>query len=505
MTRRSAWRRVVRALNAWDAEVFRRIASRQSPALEVVLPALTRAADHSLLWVAIGAGMMATGRRRAHRAARRGLASVAVTSVLTNGVGRRVLARTGPAELPRLLARVWTAAHVPSSGGFPSRHAASAAAFAVGAGLAEPALALPLAGLAATVAYARVYTGAHYPSDVLVGAALGVAVGVTVLRLAPTRTSDPVRVIEPLPDPQPPRPHREGVVAVINPRAGGGRGARLADEVARQLPEARVVTLPPGGDLARTLREAASGAEVLAVGGGDGSVNAAAGVAIEAGLPLLVLPGGTFNHFAADLGVPRVADAIRALREGTAIRVDVGTIGDAADGARDGSKVFVNSASLGSYPSFVAKRERWESRLGKRVAAALAVVAVLRTERPLRAVINGREYLLAMVFIGNGRYQPHGFAPSWRPRLDDGILDVRVVDAGHRLAAIRLLGSLATGRLGRSRVYVEAGSAGLRVSLPDGPTALAWDGEIGPGSAELSFGTARRVLTVYRPAVRGFL
>jgi diacylglycerol kinase family enzyme len=132
-------------------------------------------------------------------------------------------------------------------------------------------------------------------------------------------------------------------------------------------------------------------------------------------------------------------------------------------------------------------------------------VAVLRNERPLRAVINGREYLLAMLFVGNGRYQPHGFAPGWRPRLDDGILDVRLVDAGHRFAAIRLLGSLATGRLGRSRLYAEAGSAGLRVSLPDGPTALALDSEIGPGSAELSFGTARRALTVYRPAVRGFL
>ena len=504
MTGNPAWRRVVRALNAWDAEVFRRTAARRSPALDVVLPALTRAADHSLLWGVIGAGMMATGRRRAHRAARRGLASVAVTSALANGVGRRVLVRTGPAKLPGLLPRVRRAARVPSSGGFPSRHAASAAAFAAGAGLAEPALAVPLGGLAATVAYARVYTGAHYPGDVLVGAALGVAVGATVRRLAPMDTPSPVRAIEPLPDPQPPRPLGEGVVAVVNPRAGGGQGARLVDEVTRQLPRARVVTLPPGGDLVGALREAAAGAEVLAVGGGDGSVNAAAGVAIEAGLPLLVLPGGTFNHFAADLGLPRVSDAIRALQEGTAILVDVGTVSDVADGARGGRRVFVNTASLGSYPSFVARRERWEARLGKRVAAALAVAAVLRTERPLRAVINGREHLLAMVFIGNGRYQPHGFAPSWRPRLDDGILDVRLVDAGHRFAAIRLLGSLATGRLGRSRIYAEAGSAGLRVSLPDGPTALAWDGEIGPGSAELRFETARRSLTVYRPAVRGF-
>ena len=60
-------------------------------------------------------------------------------------------------------------------------------------------------------------------------------------------------------------------------------------------------------------------------------------------------------------------------------------------------------------------------------------------------------------------------------------------------------------RLGRRRVYTQAGWAGLRVSLPDGPAALASGGETGPGSAELRFGTARRALTVYRPAVRRLL
>jgi diacylglycerol kinase family enzyme len=262
-----------------------------------------------------------------------------------------------------------------------------------------------------------------------------------------------------------------------------------------------VVILTPGDDLVQTLRGAAERAEVLAVGGGDGSVNAAAGVAIEAGLPLLVLPGGTFNHFAADLGVAGPADAVRALASGSAIRADVGTITDADTGSE---RLFVNTASLGSYPHFVAARERWESRLGKRLAAVLAVVAVLRSERPLRAVVNGREFLLAMVFIGNGRYQPHGFAPGWRPRLDDGILDVRLVQTGRRLAALRLVLSLATGRLGRSHLYTETGSVGLSVSLPDGPTTLAWDGEIGPGSARLRFRPRHWAMTVYRPGVRPF-
>ena len=139
----------------------------------MVLPALTRAADHSLLWMALGAGMMATGRRRAHRAARRGLASVAVTRVLTNG-------------------------------GFPSRQAAAGAAFAVGAGLAEPVLALPPAGLAATVAYARVYTGAATRATSWPGRAGGRG-GRHRAPVGADAHPDPVRVIEPLSDPQPPR------------------------------------------------------------------------------------------------------------------------------------------------------------------------------------------------------------------------------------------------------------------------------------------------------------
>src|SRR4051812_22469845 len=205
-------------------------------------------------------------------------------------------------------------------------------------------------------AYSRVYTGANYPSDVLAGTALGVSVAAAANRLAPTRTPDPVRVVEPRPDPRPPRPHGDGVVVVINPKSGGGRGAGLAEEGGRLLPRAEVVTLSPGDDLVQTLRRAAQRAEVLAVGGGDGSVNAAAQVAMEAGLPLLVFPGGTFNHFAADLGVAGPADAVRALASGSAIRADVGTI---TDGDTGSERLFVNTASLGSYPHFVAARERW--------------------------------------------------------------------------------------------------------------------------------------------------
>ena len=482
-------------------------------ALDTLLPTLTRAADHAVLWVGISAVLMASKRRPAQRAGRRGIVSLAVTSLLVNAIGKRAMPRKRPALGAVPVAR--RARRRPSSSSFPSGHAASAAAYATAAGHADPVLGPPLAALAATVGFSRVYTGMHHPSDVLVGAALGTAVGLVGNRLAPLRTQDPVRVIDPLPASQPPRPEGEGVVVVANPLAGGGRAAGLVDGIRRQLPACEVIELAPGSDLLAALRDAASRAEVLGVVGGDGSVSAGALVALETGLPLLAVPGGTFNHFTGDLGVGNVADAVRAVREGSAIRIDVGTIREAAAGAGTDSDyfagpgtpgalrhVFVNTASLGSYPSFVRARERVEARLGKRVAAAVAIGSVLRTEEPLRAVINGRELHLAMMFIGNGRYQPQGFVPAWRPRLDDGRLDLRLVQVRGRVPLLRLVASLLAGRLGRSRLYTEVGSGGLYVHLPDGPTRVARDGEVGPEVADLHFGVERLALTVYRPAGR---
>ena len=79
-------------------------------------------------------------------------------------------------------------------------------------------------------------------------------------------------------------------------------------------------------------------------------------------------------------------------------------------GAGDGNRT--RMASLGSYPAFVAIRERWEGRVGKPAAAVIALWFAVRQQRPLRLVVDGHEHDVAMMFIGNGRYQPQGFAPS---------------------------------------------------------------------------------------------
>ena len=82
----------------------------------------------------------------------------------------------------------------------------------------------------------------------------------------------------------------------------------------------------------------------------------------------------------------------------------------------------------------------------------MALARVLRHGEPLEVEIDG-ERQVWIVFVGNCRYLPEGMAPTWRERLDDGLLDVRVVDASHPFCRTRLVVAALTGTLRRSRVF----------------------------------------------------
>jgi len=492
LTDRIARRRVRNALLFLDREGFRRTAARTSPLLDSTMPALTRAADHSVLWMAIAGLLDASGTRPGRRAARRGLGCLAVTSLVANQVAKRVSPRPRPpiADVP-LLRR---ARRVPTSSSFPSGHSASAAAFATGVSLEIPELTLPMVALAGAVCYSRIYTGVHYPGDVLAGAALGCGIAFLVERMTPTHTREPFRVPSSRQVEAPAIETGHGLVVVVNTQSASGRAGKMATILAAELPDARIIEVEPGQDVGTLLADAATTATVLGVAGGDGTVSTAARVAADEGLPLFVAPAGTFNHFAADLELRSLNDALAALRSGTAVAVDLATAGEST---------FLNTASVGGYPEFVAKRERLEGRLGKPLAALVAASAVVRRpSTPLAAEIDGRPHRLVMLFVGNCRYQPHGFAPRWRPRLDDGLLDVRFLEAGKRFSGLRIAAALLTGHLGRSRIYHEDGVVDLTIEIVDGSTRLALDGELGPGEGTLAFDKRRRALTVYGVAPR---
>jgi membrane-associated phospholipid phosphatase len=161
-------------LNSLDIAAYAAIASTPTPAMDAAFRRLSRAADHSKLWLGCSAMLAACGGSRGRRAAENGLASVALTSAVVNLLLKRVGNRRRPErkmyDVP--IARQVT---MPKSTSWPSGHSASAFAFASGVGAAWPQVGIPLSFLASLVAYSRVHTGVHYPSDTIAGTTCGVA------------------------------------------------------------------------------------------------------------------------------------------------------------------------------------------------------------------------------------------------------------------------------------------------------------------------------------------
>ena len=483
--------RVLAQLDALDLALYRRAASASTPVLDRVLPRLTHAADHGLLWVGLAGALAASGGDR-RRAAVRGLVSLAVASATANVPAKLSARRRRPELHPVPVVR-----HLrrqPTTSSFPSGHSASATAFATGVAMELPVLAVPLGVVAAGVAYGRVHTGVHYPGDVLAGIALGVGGALTVKRTWPVRPRRPA-VTPPAVVRAPALPDGGGLTVVVNTSAGGGeRAGHIERELAELLPAARIVPVP-GRDVGQALREAAQTARVLGVAGGDGTVNTAAGIALEAGLPLAVVPGGTLDHFAGELGVHGVEQLAAAVRAGDAVDVTVGSAAAKGDGL-----YFLNTFALGVYPELVRERERREGAIGKWPAMAVAMRRVVRNAQPVHVEVDGQARRLWTLFAGNGHYHPAGFAPSWRERLDDGCIDVRIVDASRPLARTRLVLAVLTGRLGRSRVHEQRIVAKIPVRSRQGGLRVARDGEVTDGPGHLLLRAASRTLVVYRPA-----
>jgi undecaprenyl-diphosphatase len=470
-----------------DLRLMGALPKQRSRLWDSALPALGRAADHGVLWFAVAAALGAGGGRARRRAALRGLAAQGAASATANLIGKSLVRRARPdVELTPLIRHL---RKPPTSSSFPSGHTASAAAFATGVALEHPKAALPITALAVGVGLSRVVTGVHYPSDVVAGAAIGVAAGLLTTRWWPSVPGDPGTA----PDATcqaPALPTGRGLTIVVN-TAARGADEQLAESLSRELPEAEVVAVAEPDKLAKALAEAAKRAQVLGVAGGDGTVNTAARLAAQEDIPLLVVPAGTLNHFAADLGVPDVAAALHALRSGDAVQVDTGLVND---------DVFMNTFSVGAYVDLVRARARHEARLGKWPATMLGAASVLRRGTPASVRIDGQLRKVWLLFAGNCRYEPAGLAPSYRPRLADGDLDIRIVDGDRPLARLRLATALATGTLPTCPVYECRTASSLVLESPTSrPLSYSVDGETCPGSRRLTLGKITGRLIVYRP------
>lgn len=459
---RGLWRRARGRAGERDRRLFAAASELDTPLLDAVLPRLSRAANHSVLWMGVAAALSAVREPLGRRAALSGLTALGATSLVVNTVVKSSVRRPRPPidEVPvvRRLVRA------PTSWSFPSGHAASAAAFTTGVAAEWPAAGAAIAPVALTVAYSRVHIGVHYPGDVLAGLAAGAAVAVGVRALHTLREAEhpvlpPASQVEP-------RPGGSGVVLVCN--SGAGTGGELdIDSLGQVLPAAEIVTVAEDEDLDAAMRQVATRAEVLGVAGGDGSVAAAVEAAIGADIPVLILPGGTANHFAYDLAVTSPEAALTALADGTVVEVPV---------ARIAGRAFVNTSSLGGYPLVVDIREQLEPEVGRTLATSIGMLRLLRRNEPIEVQVDGEPRRLWLLFAGNGSYTPDPLAPMHRARLREQEIDLRCVEASptwsRTRAVVRLVWELVRG--GRSssdrRTRVEVHSA-------SGPLRAARDGE----------------------------
>ncbi len=427
------------------------------------------------------------------RFARRGAALGAFAGVGASVAGRVAAARNPAPAPPRGPSRwrLWGASVRRRRLFVPDSTVAAGAAAAVGVAAESPAGGIAFGSLATVLAALRARSSTPSTQSVMSGVGIGLAAGLGSRWLWPVAKRSSTDLRQRVSQRSQPSPTGRGLVIFVNPAAGSSVDGDVAPSIRQSLPDAQVVELDDGEDLEAALRRAADdGALALGMAGGDGSLNAAAGVAYQRELPLMAIPAGTLNHLASDLGLDNVDQAVEAVQEGDLREIDLAEI--------DG-RPFLNTASFGSYAELVDAREQLEERLGKWPAMVVALARVLRRSEPVLVELEGEELALWMIFIGNCRYQPDGFATRRRERLDDGQLDVRLVRAKQPGSRTRLVLALLTGRLLRGRFYEQRYVRSLRVRSHQGPLRLARDGETFDGSADFTVKKCPRPLAVYVP------
>ncbi|WP_278315161.1 bifunctional phosphatase PAP2/diacylglycerol kinase family protein [Lolliginicoccus levis] len=487
-------RRILAPVMTLDQELMARSVRSHSPALDAAMQAASTIANNGKPWFAIAA-LLARQPGPPRRAAVRGILSVAASSALANVAFKLTIPRGRPdhAMLPPHRRRITP----PRTSSFPSGHAAIAAAFATGVALESPILGLAVAPLAATVGYSRVHNGVHWPSDVIVGSLIGIGVAFVTRRWwAPQPAAGPARTT---PGNAPALPGGEGLLILANPESGSTDQARRAC-ITELLPAARILDIPLGSTNSSTvdnIRRLVDEHEPIAVGvlGGDGTVRTIAAAIQHTGLPLAVFPGGTLNHFALDIATPTAEHTAHAVTTGQSQRVDTAT----AQLDDDIPHLFLNTASLGTYPAALQARTKWERHLGKWIPLALGMIRELAAAEPLCITLNGMPMRARTIFIGNGTYHPTDRIPVARTTINSGTLDIRLIRADYPLSYTRALYAVITGTLRTSPIHEHLTLPQLDITLAT-CTPVALDGDPISDTDHLRIRTSHQVLTVYSPA-----
>jgi diacylglycerol kinase family enzyme len=293
------------------------------------------------------------------------------------------------------------------------------------------------------------------------------------------------------------------IAVLLNADAGTASGRpQIATELAELFRvlgrEAEIVVLLHGEDPLEAARRASARSTIVAAAGGDGTVCGVAAGLADGPASLGILPLGTLNHFAKDLGIPLdLPKAVAVVAAGHTARIDAGLVN---------GRVFVNNSSIGIYPSIVDAREALRSQGHRKwPAMAIATFRVLRRHRGVKVTIEidgGRHtWRTPFVFVGNNEYTIDGSRLGSRERVDEGMLFVYLAP---RLRARDLPLLLAKALAGRARQSGEFEIVRTRELWIDKPRTgrmqhVALDGEIRIMKTPLHYQTRPGALSVVVP------
>jgi YegS/Rv2252/BmrU family lipid kinase len=292
-------------------------------------------------------------------------------------------------------------------------------------------------------------------------------------------------------------------VPVLINRGGGAasRDADIGETVAKALRDAGIdaeVELIEGGDAEVRCRAIAErGDAMVIVGGGDGTISAAAAALIESETRLGILPLGTLNHFARDLGLPvDLNEAAKLIAAGKERRVDVAEMND---------RIFINNSAIGLYPLMVLDRDLQRKRLGRSKRLAM-IVASARTlarfgHQRLTLTVNDEKERIdtPLLFVGNNDYRLDIGGAGQRETVAEGELCVMVMRkktrGGFIAASIRALFN----RTRDDDMEQIAGVERLRVSSKRSMIPVSLDGEVVGAAPPLDYRIRKGALRVIAP------
>jgi YegS/Rv2252/BmrU family lipid kinase len=295
------------------------------------------------------------------------------------------------------------------------------------------------------------------------------------------------------------------VPVIVNAGSGPGGvqdgGAAIAKAFESNGLRAHILMLAQGEDIADTVDGLLDGgARLIVAAGGDGTVNAIASRLLRRDATLGVLPMGTLNHFARDLGIPPDLDAaVAVIAAGHERRTDVGEVN---------GKAFLNNSSIGLYPRIVLEREHAQRHLGagKWPALARATWHALRHPSSFSAVLDvdghSIERRTPFIFVGNNCYVLEGFGIGKRTCLDGGVLALYVLRPKSTLGLLwlGLRALLGIGSHAGDFDAIEATRFEVRGRHDE--VEVATDGEVASTGTPVCYRILPRALRVLAPATR---